>query len=99
MCRSDPHTPVVSTRTTASSGAWGSGSGRSSTRTSPGAWKVTASIPASYRVGADVGRDPHHRLLVGHRAGDGRAPGRGRAYRLRDRAAVGVDRRPGGGRV
>src|SRR5213596_430786 len=34
--------PVASTRTTASSEATGSGSGRSSTRTSPGAWKVTA---------------------------------------------------------
>src|SRR3954470_18445511 len=42
MCRSDPQMPVASTRTTASSRASSSGSGRSSTRTSPGAWKVTA---------------------------------------------------------
>ncbi len=34
--------PVAVTRTIASSGASSSGSGRSSTRTSPGAWKVTA---------------------------------------------------------
>src|SRR2546427_7393661 len=42
MWRSDPQTPVASTRTIASSGASSSGSGRSSTVTSPGAWKVTA---------------------------------------------------------
>src|SRR6266550_640219 len=42
MWRSDPHIPDASTRTTASSGASGSGSGRSSRATSPGAWKVTA---------------------------------------------------------
>ncbi len=42
MCRSDPHTPAAVTRTSASSGSDGSGSGFSSTRTSPGAWKVTA---------------------------------------------------------
>src|SRR5919107_73071 len=42
MCKSEPQTPVASTRTTASSAAIGSGSGRSSTRTSPGPWKVTA---------------------------------------------------------
>src|SRR5918998_2969477 len=53
MCRSEPHTPVASTRTTASSRSTSSGSGLSSTRTSPGAWKVTACIPAArYRVGA-----------------------------------------------
>src|SRR5919108_4856364 len=44
MCRSEPQTPVASTRTMASSGASSRGSGRSSTRTSPGAWKVTARI-------------------------------------------------------
>src|SRR5450759_4404402 len=42
MCRSEPHTPVASIRTTASSGSSSSGSGRSSTLTTPGAWKVTA---------------------------------------------------------
>src|SRR4051812_26262212 len=44
MWRSEPQTPVASTRTRASSAASSSGSGRSSTRTSPGAWKVTARI-------------------------------------------------------
>ena len=44
MCRSEPHTPVASTRTIASSRSISSGSGRSSTRTSPGAWNVTACI-------------------------------------------------------
>src|SRR5688500_19564376 len=44
MWRSEPHTPVASTRTTASSRSSSSGSGRSSTCTSPGAWKVTACI-------------------------------------------------------
>src|SRR5919197_1854430 len=44
MCRSEPQTPVASTRTIASSRARSSGSGRSSNRTSPGAWKVTACI-------------------------------------------------------
>src|SRR3954452_6787032 len=42
MCRSEPQTPVASMRTIASSGALSSGSGLSSTRTSYGAWKVTA---------------------------------------------------------
>src|SRR4051812_34499274 len=44
MCRSDPQTPVASMRTIASSGASSSGSGFSSTRTSYGAWNVTALI-------------------------------------------------------
>src|ERR671924_2414735 len=49
MWRSDPQTPVASTRTTASSRARSSGSGRSSSRTSPGAWKVTACMgPGGY---------------------------------------------------
>src|SRR5919108_2384810 len=53
MCRSEPQTPVASTRTTASSRARSRGSGRSSTRTSPGAWKVTACMgPGGY---PDVG--------------------------------------------
>src|SRR5436190_2984272 len=47
MWRSEPQIPVASTRTTASSSATGVGSGRSSTRTSPGAWKVTARTAAS----------------------------------------------------
>src|SRR6187397_849734 len=47
MWRSEPHTPVASTCTIASSGAISSGSGRSSTRTSPGAWNVTAFIAAA----------------------------------------------------
>src|SRR5215212_1495445 len=42
MCRSDPHTPVASMPTIASSAASSSGSGLSSTRTSCGAWNVTA---------------------------------------------------------
>src|SRR5919112_1766934 len=42
MCRSDPQTPVASILTTASSAASSSGSGLSSTRTSWGAWNVTA---------------------------------------------------------
>src|SRR5580704_15496607 len=46
MCRSEPHTPVASMRTIASSRSSSSGSGRSSTLTTPGAWKVTARIRA-----------------------------------------------------
>ena len=42
MCRSDPQTPVASILTIASSAASSSGSGLSSTRTSCGAWNVTA---------------------------------------------------------
>src|SRR5215212_904206 len=42
MWRSEPHTPVASTRTIASSRSISSGSGRSSIATSPGAWNVTA---------------------------------------------------------
>src|SRR5271166_6769153 len=44
MCRSDPHTPLAAMRTIASAGSRISGSGTSCTRTSPGAWKVTARI-------------------------------------------------------
>src|SRR4051794_15544012 len=56
MCRSEPQTPVASTRTTASSRSISSGSGRSSSWTSPGAWKVTACMgPARYRVAAVPG--------------------------------------------
>src|SRR5947208_782617 len=52
MWRSEPQIPVASTRTTASSEAVGWGSGRSSTRTSPGAWKVTALTAGQDRVRA-----------------------------------------------
>ena len=45
MCRSEPQTPVASTRTIASSGEPISGSGFSVIRTSPGDSKVTARIP------------------------------------------------------
>src|SRR5438105_8312618 len=54
MWRSDPHTAVASTRTMASSAASSSGSGRSSTRTSPGRWKVTASTAETLLVGASL---------------------------------------------
>ena len=52
MWRSEPQIPLASTRTSASSAAPTSGSGFSSTRTSPGAWKVTA------RIGAEPYRRP-----------------------------------------
>src|ERR1700685_2842830 len=42
MWRSEPQIPLASIATIASSRAISSGSGFSSTRTSPGAWKVTA---------------------------------------------------------
>src|SRR5918999_3147770 len=57
MCRSDPQTPVASILTIASSGALSSGSGFSSTRTSCGAWNVTARIggdPTSTRPDAHM---------------------------------------------
>src|ERR687895_756921 len=50
MWRSDPQMPEASTATTASSGAIGSGSGRSSTSTRPGSWKVTASTRVALRA-------------------------------------------------
>src|SRR5262245_10969254 len=49
MWRSEPQIPLASTRTIASSGEVISGSGTSSTRTSPGAWKVTARMAGAYR--------------------------------------------------
>ena len=54
MWRSEPQTPVASTRTIASSRSISSGSGRSSSATSPGAWKVTACMggPARYSLAA-----------------------------------------------
>src|SRR5918997_5932424 len=71
MCRSDPHTPVASTRTIASVAASSSGSGRSSTRTSPGAWKVTARIDGEpYRPRSKVSEWPGSALLV--TTGEGR---------------------------
>src|SRR5919204_2238367 len=72
MCRSEPQIPVASTLTTASSGAAGSGSGRSSTRTSPGSWKVTARNAPQDRVRpmADVSRAV---LITGCSSGIGRA--------------------------
>src|ERR671934_1153154 len=72
MCRSEPQIPVASTLTTASSGAAGSGSGRSSTRTSPGSWKVTARNAPQDRVRpmAEVSRAV---LITGCSSGIGRA--------------------------
>src|SRR5262245_41497893 len=52
MWRSEPQIPLASTLTIASSASISSGSGTSSTRTSPGAWKVTARIARAYeRIG------------------------------------------------
>src|SRR3954453_10769159 len=77
MWRSEPQTPVASTRTTASSGASSSGSGRSSSLTSPGAWKVTACIrrrrlsrPVRLRSVAEVTKAV---LITGCSTGIGRA--------------------------
>src|ERR1700722_2181146 len=53
MCRSEPQTPVASMRTIASSESISSGSGRSSTLTTPGAWNVTARI-ATKPTGVDL---------------------------------------------
>src|SRR3954454_1058126 len=59
MCRSEPQTPDASTRTTASSAAIGSGSGRSSMATRPGSWKVTASMAGlAYASATQQGRRP-----------------------------------------
>src|SRR5437763_14709606 len=64
MCRSEPQTPLASTRTTASSAAIGSGSGRSSMATRPGSWKVTASMSASlYASAPEQGRRPVARVV------------------------------------
>src|SRR3954452_20650855 len=56
MWRSEPQTPVASTRTIASSRSTSSGSGRSSTATSPGAWNVTACIGVARYSLADCDR-------------------------------------------
>src|SRR5687767_10178428 len=59
MWRSEPQMPVASTRTIAELGPSSSGSGFSSTRTSPGAWKVTARIRrAAYETIARMATEP-----------------------------------------
>src|ERR687885_2745292 len=75
MWRSEPHTPVASTRTTASSAAWSSGSGRSSSCTSPGAWKVTARIGSGTLVhgGREMADVSKAVLITGCSTGIGRA--------------------------
>src|SRR6266576_2472689 len=73
MWRSEPQIPVASTRTTASSGAVGSGSGRSSTRTSPGAWKVTALTAQQDRVSDRMTAVPRAALITGCSSGIGHA--------------------------
>src|SRR4051794_11990125 len=72
MWRSEPQIPVASTRTTASSEAMGSGSGRSSRRTSPGPWKVTARTAREDRVRA-MAEEPRSALITGCSSGIGRA--------------------------
>src|SRR4051794_25433867 len=67
MCRSEPQIPLASIRTIASVRASSSGDGRSSTRTSPGAWNVTALIVfmmSRLPTGRPVGS-----LVVGEEAG------------------------------
>src|SRR5436305_3266869 len=73
MCRSEPQTPLASTLITASSGAIGAGSGRSSSSTRPGSWKVTASIGTSlYGSAAQQGRRPVTRVVqLGEQPVDG----------------------------
>src|SRR5436305_12716232 len=84
MCRSEPQTPPASTVITASSGAIGSGSGRSSSSTRPGSWKVTASIGTSlYGSAAQQGRRPVTRVVqLGEQPVDG-----GKGVLEADRAA------------
>src|ERR687895_1490726 len=97
MCRSEPHTPVASTRTTASSRAKTSGSGRSSIRTSPGAWKVTACMAAGRLLGRRMGRHARRVLRTGRRsAGAERADARAVGPRRTARRASGRSARPGG---
>src|SRR3954453_16082118 len=66
MCRSEPQTPEASMRTTASSAAIGSGSGRSSIATRPGSWKVTASMGRTLleRAAPEQRRRPVARVAV-----------------------------------
>src|SRR5215210_1490977 len=74
MCKSEPQTPVASTRITASSAASTSGSGRSATRTSPGAWKVTARISRTLSRGRvpPMSEAPKSVLITGCSTGIGR---------------------------
>src|SRR2546423_4667065 len=73
MGRAEPQIPVASPRTTASSEAVGGGSGRSSTRTSPGAWKETALTAGKDRVRAMNGVS-RAVLTTGCSSGIGHAP-------------------------
>src|SRR5581483_8747116 len=93
MCRSEPHTPVASIRTIASSGSIRSGSGRSSTLTTPGSWKVTARIArAAYPTrggrlhlaqgaGAGIEHEPVH-VLTRRQLGRGAQPRQAGAQRV-----------------
>src|SRR3954452_13578401 len=72
MWRSDPKIPLASTRTSASSGEPISGSGFSSTRTSPGAWNVTARTAQEDRVRL-VAQAPTSVLITGCSSGIGHA--------------------------
>src|SRR5947209_1074217 len=67
MCRSEPQIPLASIRTIASVRDSSSGDGRSSTRTSPGAWNVTALI-VFMMSRLPTGR-PAGSLVVGEEAG------------------------------
>src|SRR5688572_15803000 len=77
MWRSDPQTPLASTRTMASSGPVSSGSTTSSTRASPGPWKVTARIGGEHRLASateeeeDMSADPGAVLITGCSSGIG----------------------------
>src|SRR5688572_11108644 len=111
MWRSDPQIPLASTRTIASSGASSSGSGFSSTRTSPGAWKVTARTREAYeRIAARAEKERNdgdrqvkaradHRLFNRDRARDRREAGRGWLDRVRDRPQARLDRGSEGSRL
>src|ERR687886_1358898 len=73
MCRSEPQTPVASTRTTASPGAAGCGSGLSTRRTSSGAWKATARMAAKGMLPALMAAVSKAVLITGCSSGIGRA--------------------------
>ena len=96
MWRSEPHTPLASTRTIASSGEPSSGSGTSSTRTSPGPWKVTARI-ARHSTGSSRGpANTRHKLGRPHSGGEDEHSPRSRPdHRLLERHRP-RDRRPAG---
>src|SRR3954447_15389534 len=72
MWRSEPQIPLASTRTSTSSGEPISGSAFSSTRTSPGAWKVTARTAQEDRV-RTVAQAPTSVLITGCSSGIGHA--------------------------